>query len=119
MFRLALKRLPFSSIEAFVKDADSLGIFSLIENNPFIPKLIERFMRSVIVDDNQTHVTFASELMDIDRLTASQRCIIHECELKVLYNLSAKLNCSRHQRTLINTILHNYSSKTHPLRRVR
>lgn len=118
-YRLALKRLPRSNIKAFVRDHNKLSVYGLIEKNPFVPKLIERFLRASIVDDDMPQVDFAHDMMDLDDLQPSEKCIIYECELKVLQKLSSKYDCNRQQVVLVSALLRNYDSLEYPLRRAR
>ncbi|KAF7730176.1 hypothetical protein EC973_002784 [Apophysomyces ossiformis] len=117
-FRLALKRLPSTTIEVFVKHASSESISALAQQNPLIPKLIDRFLRSSIVAADQ-EVTFASDIMDTTTLSATQLSVLLECELKVLHALSAKMDLTRQQSKLINILLYHYTCKSYPIRRTR
>lgn len=118
-FKLSLKRLPSSSIENFVKEANSLAIYTLMEKQPVIPKLIERYLRAAITDESDLEISFASEIMDLHQLDSAQKSIIYECELRAMYMLSASFDCSRHQSAIIHTLLRHYTAETYPIRRAR
>ncbi|ORZ02601.1 hypothetical protein BCR43DRAFT_429744, partial [Syncephalastrum racemosum] len=118
-FRLALRRLPRSSIDAFVKDLDTLSAASLAEANPIIPKLMERFMRVNFIDNEDEEGHFASGAMDLSHLSGAKRCLIHEYELKILTSLSARRDCSVYQNILLDTLLSFYTQRHFPVRRAR
>ncbi|KAG2223166.1 hypothetical protein INT45_011512, partial [Circinella minor] len=118
-FKLSLKRLPSSSIENFVKEANSLAIYTLMEKQPIIPKLIERYLRATITGESDLEISFASEIMDLHQLDSAQKCVVYECELRAMYMLSASFDCSRHQSAIINTLLRHYTAETYPIRRAR
>ncbi|KAI9244467.1 hypothetical protein BDA99DRAFT_448436 [Phascolomyces articulosus] len=118
-FKLALKRLPLSSIESFVKEADSLAIYTLMKRQPLIPKLIERYLRATITDESDIEISFASEIMDLRLLESNQKSIIYECELRAMYMLSPSFDCTRHQSAILHTLLRHYTSEIYPIRRAR
>ncbi|KAI9484690.1 hypothetical protein BDB00DRAFT_774403 [Zychaea mexicana] len=118
-FKLALKRLPSSTIEAFVKEADSLAIYTLMGKHPLIPKLIERYLRATISDESDLEISFASEAMDLRHLESSQKSIIYECELRSMYMLSSSTDCTRQQNAILNALLRHYTARSYPIRRAR
>ncbi|KAI9319353.1 hypothetical protein BX666DRAFT_1854216 [Dichotomocladium elegans] len=117
--RSALKKIPKSSIVAFVKKADQLGLYSLIEQNPLIPKLIDRYLRAALFDGNPKMLTFASDVMQLHDLTQEQKCIIFECELRTLSLYSFQVDCRIHQATIIEKLMQYYTPSLYPLRRAR
>ncbi|KAI8150319.1 peptidase family C50-domain-containing protein [Fennellomyces sp. T-0311] len=118
-YKLALKRLPCSSIEAFVKEADSVAIYTLMTRHPLIPRLVERFLRATITDENDIELLFASNIMDLSQVEPSKKTIIYECELRAMYMLSTTMDCTRHQGTIIHTLLKHYTPELFPIRRAR
>ncbi|KAJ8658660.1 hypothetical protein O0I10_005700 [Lichtheimia ornata] len=118
-YRSSLKKLPDSSIQSFVQEADKLAIHSLIERNPLIPKLIDRYLRAALFDGVSTELTFASDIMNLSTLVPEQRCIIYECELRTLYTCSFQMDCSHYQTALIEKLMKYYTPFLFPIRRAR
>ncbi len=118
-YRMALQRAPISSIEKFVSQASTTAVSTTIENDPLIPKLIDRFLRASIIDPDQFEVRFASELMDLSTISLIQQCIIYECELRVWNALSVKMNLFKYQMLIIEKLLELYNSQNFPIRRAR
>ncbi|KAI7881930.1 hypothetical protein K492DRAFT_215978 [Lichtheimia hyalospora FSU 10163] len=118
-YRSSLKKLPDSSIRSFVQEADKLAIHSLIERNPLIPKLIDRYMRAALLDGVSAELTYASDIMNLSTLVAEQRCIIYECELRTLYTCSFQTDCSKYQTELIEKLMKYYTPSLFPIRRAR
>ncbi|GAA5799445.1 hypothetical protein HPULCUR_004860 [Helicostylum pulchrum] len=118
-YRFALKRVPVSAIEKFASRADSVAVSTIIETDPLVPKLIDRFLRASIIDPDQSDIHFASEFMDLSTLTPVQQCAIYECELKVWTFLSLKLNVTKFQSSIIEKLLEVYTIDQYPIRRAR
>ncbi|KAI9309057.1 hypothetical protein BJ944DRAFT_254223 [Cunninghamella echinulata] len=116
-FRMALKRIPYSTIISFTSGSDKMAVSTLIEQKPLVPKLIDRFLRCSISDHEQK--SFATEHMDLSGLTATQKCVLYECEVQVLLTLSSRLNLVKQQNWLIHTLLQHYSEIQFPIRRAR
>ncbi|CAO3592950.1 unnamed protein product [Absidia cylindrospora] len=116
-YRMALRRLPSSTIDVFATGAERMTISRLIEQQPFVPKLIDRYLRSSFNDHEQK--SFSTEFMDLSAITPIQKCVLYECELKVLLILSSRLNLTKQQNWLINSLLHHYSATQYPIRRTR
>ncbi|KAI8083493.1 hypothetical protein BDF21DRAFT_337172 [Thamnidium elegans] len=118
-YRFALKRVPVSAIEKFASRADSVAVSTIIETDPLVPKLIDRFLRASIIDPDQSDIHFASEFMDLTTLSPVQQCAIYECELKVWTFLSLKLNVTKFQTSIIEKLLEVYTPDQYPIRRAR
>lgn len=114
---MALKRIPYSTIISFTSGSDKMAVSTLIEQKPLVPKLIDRFLRCSISDHGQK--SFATEHMDLSGLTATQKCVLYECEVQVLLTLSSRLNLVKQQNWLIHTLLQHYSEIQFPIRRAR
>lgn len=118
-YRLALKRVPVSAIQKFVAQADTTAVQAMIEKDPLVPKLIDRFLRASIIDPHQSEIHFASEYMELSSLTAIQQCFIYECELKVWNVLALKMNLVKYQLHIIDKLLEAYNAEGYPIRRTR
>lgn len=102
-----------------MQEADKLAIHSLIERNPLIPKLIDRYLRAALFDGVSAELTFGSDIMNLSTLVAEQRCIIYECELRTLYTCSFQMDCSNYQSELIEKLMKYYTPSLFPIRRAR
>lgn len=118
-YRMALQRAPISSIEKFVSQASTTAVSTIIESEPLIPKLIDRFLRASIIDPHQSEIRFASEFLDLSTLSAIQQCIIYECELRVWNALSLKMNLVKYQMLIVEKLLEFYNPENFPIRRTR
>lgn len=118
-YRMALQRAPISSIEKFVSQASTTAVSTIIESDPLIPKLIDRFLRASIIDPHQSEIRFSSEFLDLSTLSAIQQCIIYECELRVWNALSLKMNLVKYQMLIVEKLLEFYNPENSPIRRTR
>jgi hypothetical protein len=118
-YRLALKRVPVQSLNTFVKHASTECVHSLAEKFPLIPKIMNRFLRTSVVDEQQSNVVFATTLMNIGSLTPIQTAIIYEYELKIWNNMGKNLKLSKYQFDLIDRLLNVYDAALYPIRRAR
>ncbi|KAI8366592.1 hypothetical protein BD560DRAFT_305936, partial [Blakeslea trispora] len=118
-YRLALKRVPLLTIKQFIRQAESTAISTIIEKEILIPKLMDRFLRALVVDPDMAQVHFATEYMLSSGLSVLEQAALYECELKVWYALSLKMNVYRYQMILVNKLLQIYQSSEHPIRRAR
>ena len=118
-YRMALQRAPLSTIQKFVHEANTTAVSTMIEKDPLLPKLVDRFLRASIIDPHQAEIRFASEFMSLSSLTDIDRCIIYECELKVWNALSHKMNLVKYQMSIVNRLLECYDGKLYPIRRAR
>ncbi|ORX55551.1 hypothetical protein DM01DRAFT_253400 [Hesseltinella vesiculosa] len=116
-FRLALARVPQSNILAFIDKADSLTVARLAVQQPLIPKLMDRFLRTSVGDHEQG--TYASGYLKMAGLTPIQKAVVYECELKIFLLLSHRMNLSKEINNLIAAILNEYSQDRYPIRRAR
>ncbi|CAO3592351.1 unnamed protein product [Absidia cylindrospora] len=116
-YRLALNHLPTTTIDLFTTGSDQMTISKMIQQQPLVPKLIDRFLRSSFSNNEQS--VFSTELMDLSTLTPIQKCVLHECELKVLFGLSPRLDLTKSQSWLIGSLLHHYTPDRYPIRRGR
>lgn len=114
---MSLRRLPPATIEQFATGADHMPVSKMAEQQPFVPKLMDRFIRSSFYDHEQK--TLATEVMDLSLLTPIQKCVLYECELKVLLVLSLRLNVTKEQNVLVGSLLHHYTAEQFPIRRAR
>lgn len=118
-FRLALKRIPVSEIEKFVKKADKTAVSTVMEQDPLIPKLIDRFLRASVIDPEQESIHFASEHINLSTIDSIQKCFIYECELKIWHALSVKMKLFKYELFIIERLLQIYDAESFPLRRAR
>jgi tetratricopeptide (TPR) repeat protein len=118
-YRVALKRVPASTILKFVNQADTIAVSTIIEKDPLVSKLIDRFLRASIIDPYQSKIHFACEFMDLSSLNQIQQCFIYECELKVWNVLALKMNLSKYQLHIVDKLLEVYNSTEYPIRRTR
>ncbi|ORZ20232.1 hypothetical protein BCR42DRAFT_322246, partial [Absidia repens] len=116
-YRLALNHLPATTIDMFTTGSDQMTISKMIQRQPLVPNLIARFLRSAFSNNEQN--VFSTELMDLSTLTPIQKCVLHECELKVLLRLSPRLDLTKSQSWLIDSLLHHYTPVRYPIRRGR
>lgn len=118
-YRASLKCIPMTVIKQFVSRAETTAISSIIETEPFIPKIIDRFLRSSIIDPNQSEICFASAMIKLLGLTPVQKAVIYECELKVWDSLALKMNVTKFQLAIIDKLLDVYTKREYPIRRAR
>lgn len=118
-YRMALQRAPISTIEKFISQASNTAVSTIIETDPLIPKLIDRFLRASIIDPDQSEIQFACEFLDLSTLSVVQQCIIYECELRVWNVLSLKMDLVKFQMMIIEKLLECYDSEHFPVRRAR
>lgn len=118
-FRLALKRIPVSEIEKFIKKADKTAVSTVMEQDPLIPKLVDRFLRASVIDPEQESINFASEHINLSTINSIQKCFIYECELKVWHALSLKMKLFKYELFIIERLLQIYDAENFPLRRAR
>lgn len=118
-YRFALKRVPHYVVEKFTSRADNTAVSTIIETDPLVPKLIDRFLRSSIIDPAQSEIRFASQVMELFTLTPIQQGIIYECELKVWNFLALKMNVTKFQLSIIHKLLEIYNGHDYPIRRAR
>ncbi|EIE75671.1 hypothetical protein RO3G_00375 [Rhizopus delemar RA 99-880] len=118
-YRLGLRQIPTSKIKNFVDQGNSIAVSTIMENDRLIPKLMDRFLRTSIIDPKQESVTFASEHLDLSNFNLIQQSIIYECELKVWSILSLKTKLNRFQLFIAEKLLEVYEPTSYPLRRAR
>ncbi|KAI8071039.1 peptidase family C50-domain-containing protein [Gongronella butleri] len=116
-FRLALKRVPHSSLVAFTANADTMTITRMAAHQPLVPKLMDRFLRSSVDDHEQG--AFASAYLNTNDLNPVQQAAIKECELKIFRLLSHRFKLVKQQKSLIKGILDAYKPDKYPIRRAR
>lgn len=118
-YRMALQRAPISTIEKFISQASTTAVSTIVETDPLIPKLIDRFLRASIIDPDQSEIQFACEFLDLSTLSVIQQCIIYECELRVWNVLALKMDLVKFQMMIIEKLLECYDSENFPVRRAR
>ncbi|KAI7907853.1 uncharacterized protein BX663DRAFT_528514 [Cokeromyces recurvatus] len=118
-YRLALKRVPVSTVDSFVSGSETKAVSRMMECEPLIPKLMDRYLRAAVSDPDLINVHFASEYVQMAGLSAIQQSFVYECELKVWHRLSLKMDVSRFQLFIVNKLLQLYDAVNYPVRRAR
>ncbi|KAI7862463.1 hypothetical protein BDF14DRAFT_1736135 [Spinellus fusiger] len=118
-FRQALRRLPTSAIDAFVKNASTMAPSSMVSRNPLISKAMDRFLRSSIIDMDEEGLVLASDIMNLSNVTPVDACAIYECELGILQAIMVKRDVLLHQEKIIHKLMKVYTVKEYPIRRAR
>ncbi|KAI8890027.1 hypothetical protein K501DRAFT_169500 [Backusella circina FSU 941] len=120
-YRLALKRIPIQSLQTFVQHAGTTCVASLVEKYPLVPKIMDRFIRTSVVEEQQpqNNIVYAFSLMNMASLTPIQTAIIYECELKIWNNLGKRMKLGKYQFDIIEKLLSVYDGTLYPIRRAR
>ncbi|KAI8093675.1 uncharacterized protein BX664DRAFT_259957 [Halteromyces radiatus] len=116
-FRMALKRVPATTVDTFTTGSERMSISRMIEQQPLVPKLMDRFLRSSIGEHEQRPL--ATELLDTSLITPIQQCVLYECELQILFKLSSRQNLMKQQNWFISSLLQHYTTEHYPIRRTR
>ncbi|KAI8988792.1 hypothetical protein BDB01DRAFT_719302 [Pilobolus umbonatus] len=117
-YRLALQRIPLVTIKSFVKKSNSTAVSTLVEHEPLVSQLMDRFLRASITNPLDK-VKFACEWINMTTLNHIEQCIFYECELRLWNSLSLKMDVYRFQSHIIEKLLEIYDSQVYPIRRAR
>ncbi|KAI9473967.1 MAG: hypothetical protein EXX96DRAFT_488262 [Benjaminiella poitrasii] len=118
-YRLALKRLPVSTVDKFIRGYEMVAVSRMMTREPLLSKLMDRYLRASVSEPEVTDIHFASEFVQMAGLSAIQQSFVYECELKIWYRLSFKMDVSRFQLFIVNRLLQVYDAVNYPIRRAR